>query len=577
MQEIRPLRLLVVGLACALIACGGDDARPQPGPFTLSADDPFCRPVVERVTAYYQAQSLAHPLPADPRYGGTVVVAGGGDLRGGLNGLSTSDLSTQETEAFLFHVTLVRFGADLKPEPYLAREWTLDQGGRGVTFVLRDDVVFHDGEPVTARDVAFTLRRAMDPAVGYPNGGWFALYDPDGIEVIDDHTIHLGFEPHAEALDPWASLAIMPEHLLGDVAPADLADHPFGTQCPVGAGPYLFEAYRPGDQWVLRANPAFPESLGGRPFIERFVYRVITDTPTRLAELLAGGADVALQLEPAQGEALSSRDDVELRVLDQRGYSFIGWNTRLPGLDDPRVRRAITMALDRQGLVRTLRGEYGQVTETAVPEFHWAFDDALAGPDYDPSAAITLLEDAGWTDRDGDGVRENTAGDELRFEVVTNPNPEREGTVQVLMEQLATVGIAIVPEILDFGPLQDRVMNPGQRDFGGFIMTWSNDFNINEYDLFHSSAAAASPYGWSGLSDAKLDRLLEALPRTLDRTEARPLWREYQQRIIELQPFTYLYVSQRLNGIDARLGGVVMDLRGELLSAPTWYWTPDAR
>ena len=569
MLDHSPLRFaLALGAVGFAMGCGSD-ASPE-----LTA---FCTPVLERIAAYADAQATAHPLPDDPRFGGTVVVAGGADLNGGLNAFSTQDQTTQETELYLFHVTLLRFDENRNPRPYLAESWTLDDDGRGATVRIRDDMRWHDGEPVTADDVAFSFRTAMDPGVSFLNSGWFGPYDPEGVEVIDERTVRFAFTPHSEVLDPWGGLPIMPAHLLGDVAPDSLAAHPFGTQCPVGAGPFLFDAYRPGDQWVLRANPGFPQDLGGRPFADRYVYRVITSSTTRAAELAAGGVDVALGLEPSDAETVEARPGLRLVTVDQRSFSFIGWNTRLPGLSDPRVRNALTSALDRDAIVRTLLGEFGTVAETGVPQFHWAYDPSLEGPDFDPAAARAALEAAGWVDRDGDGVRENDEGDELRFDLVTNPNSEREGIGRIVRDQLAEVGVAVQFGVQEMGTLQEKVLNPGSRDFGGFIMGWSHDFNINERDFFHSTAAEGHPYGWAGISDPTLDRLLDTLPSIIERETARPFWRDYQERIVELQPFTYLFFPQRLNGIDDDLRGVEMDLRGELLSAAGWYWDPGSR
>ena len=569
MLDHSPLRfVLALGVLGLAAGCGPEGAPEQVA---------FCAPVLERVAAYAEAQASAHPVPNDPRYGGTVVVAGGGDLTGGLNAFSTNDQTTQETELHLFHVTLVRFDEGRNPEPYLAESWTLEEDGTGATVRLRDDMTWHDGEPVTAEDVAFTFRTAMDPGVSFLNSGWFGPYDPEAIEVVDEHTVRLGFTPHSEVLDPWGSLPIMPAHLLADVAPDSLASHPFGTQCPVGAGPFLFEAYRPGDQWVLAANPGFPQDLGGRPFTDRYVYRVITNSTTRAAELAAGGVDVALGLEPVDAEAVTARDGVRLVSVDQRSFSFIGWNTRLPGLSDARVRTALTTALDREAITRTLLGDFGTVAETGVPGFHWAFDPTLKGPAFDPDRARAALQAAGWVDGDGDGVRENEAGDELRFALVTNPNSEREGIGRIVRDQLADVGVAVELGVQEMGTLQARVLTPGSRDFGGFIMGWSHDFNINERDFFHSEASDGHPYGWAGISDPALDRLLDTLPSIIERDSARPLWREYQERIIDLQPFTYLFFPQRLNGADGDLRGLEMDIRGELLSAARWYWDPASR
>ncbi len=563
MNGVSWLRTAVaLGAGGVLAACASESEPEQTS---------FCGAVLDDVAAFVEATS--RPVD-DPRYGGTVVVGGGGDLVGGLNAFTTADQTTLETELHLFHATLLRLDEQRRPEPYLAVEWEVEPDNSGATIRIRDDMRWHDGMPVTIEDVAFTYAAAMDSVTGFGNDGWFDPYDSDGIEILDESTIRFRFSPHPDVVLPWASLPIMPAHLLGEVPRQELREHPFGTQCPVGAGPFLFEAYRPGDQWVLAANPGFPDDLGGRPFVDRYVYRVIANSTTRAAELTAGGVHVALGVEPSDGSSLATDDDVRIEVLDQRAFTFIGWNSRLPGLSDPQVRSALAAALDREGIARTLWGDFGQVAETGVPPFHWAYDPSLRGPAHDPDGAREALTASGWVDRDNDGIRENGAGEELRVELMTNPNPERDGVGRIVRDQLAEVGVSVDFAVQEMGTLQSRVLTPGSRDFGGFIMGWTQDFNINERDFFHSTAADGHPYGWAGTSDPELDRLLDTLPTLVDRDAALPLWRAYQERIIEVQPFTYLFFAKRLNGVAADLRGVDMDIRGELLSAARWYWDP---
>lgn len=576
MVHRRSAGLIAVGTLFSLTAaCGGDaPGDAEPAPLALTAQSPFCQTVVESVQAYHAEQAAAHPVPDDPRYGGTVVVAGGGDLTLGLVSLTTADQTTQETELHLVHTTLLRLDGDLRHQPYLAESWEEDPDGTGVTFHLRDDLRWHDGEAVTAADVAFTFDRAMDPETEFANDSWFSAMSRAGIEVLDEHTIHFAYTPHSEPLDPFAHLAIMPEHLLAEVRGEELRTHPFATECPVGSGPFLFESASLGDQWVLRANPGFPEALGGRPFLDRYVYRVITSSATRAGELAAGGVDVALSLTPADAPAVEANSRLQVGVTPSRTYAFVGWNTQSPQLADARVRTALAMATDRRSLVETLRGEYAVLAESGIPEFHWAYDASLEGPVFDLDGARALLDEAGWVDQDGDGVREK-GGISLRIEAVTNANTEREGIGRVLADQLAEVGVDFDFQVLEMGTLQANVLTPGQRDFGALILGFSPDFNIDETTFFHSRSTS-HPYGWSVLDDPEIDRLLDTLPTIRDRNESRPLWVEYQRRIVEEQPFMYLYFSKRLNGIDAALLGLEMDLRGDLMTASAWHWAPDA-
>src|SRR5690606_7456460 len=158
--------------------------------------------------------------------------------------------------------------ADLDLQPYLAESWDVSEDGTELTFHLREDVVWHDGERTDAHDVAFTYVTVTNPETAFPNAAFWDRYvrGPEGVEVVDDFTVTIRLEPHAESLVARTTLGILPEHLLGDVEPASLAQHPFGTQCPVGNGPFVFTPHTPQERWVFDANPVFPEPLGGRPY-----------------------------------------------------------------------------------------------------------------------------------------------------------------------------------------------------------------------------------------------------------------------------------------------------------------------
>ena len=226
------------------------------------------------------------------------MVGGAGELVGGMNALVSGLYESRQHQIFLNLMTLVQYDADLELRPYLAESWELSEDGRTVTFRIRDDVRWHDGEPTDAQDVVFTFLRATDPATGFPNAAYWRYYEQGepGVEVLDSLTVRFHMRPHAQPLSPWASLAILPEHLLGDVPPEELHRHPFGTACPVGNGPFVFEEHRQDESWSFTANPRFPEELGGRPYVDRYVLRIIPEQTTLLTELLTGGIDVYVRL-----------------------------------------------------------------------------------------------------------------------------------------------------------------------------------------------------------------------------------------------------------------------------------------
>ncbi len=562
-----------VSAAVLLVGCGGGEA-------TRTAADPFCQRVEPAVDAWLQEARARHPAPDDPRYGGTVVVGTIGELADGMNAAVSSDYAATQHQQFVNLMTLIDYDEHANPRPYLAESWEVNDANTEITFHLRRDVSWHDGEPTDAHDVAFTYLTVTNPETAFPNQAFWDHYvkGPEGVEVVDDYTVKIRLRPHAEFMDPWRTVAILPEHLLGDVPPAELKQHPFGTQCPVGNGPFVFDSHRPQDRWVFVANPAFPEELGGRPFVDRYIYRVIPEQTTLLTELLTENIDVFVGVRPDQAQRVIDDPNLELLNYTFRNYVFVAWNARRPQLADRRVRQAITMATDREKIVQAILRGYGKVAHTGVPPFHWAYDpEAAHGLPYDPEAAAARLEEAGWSDRDGDGVRENADGVPLSFTIKYNTgNQQRQDIAEIMQAQLAEVGIDARPQVVEWATLLQQINTPSLRDFDGVVMGWVVEFKLDDTDLFHSERID-QPYAWSGTRNPEIDRLLEALSLTVDREEARALWAEYQRAIVEEQPYTYFYFPDRLDGVNRRVRNVTMDVRGEWVNIKDWYIDPERR
>jgi peptide/nickel transport system substrate-binding protein len=481
---------------------------------------------------------------------------------------------------FVNMMTLIDYDERFEPRPYLAESYEISPDGLTITFHIRRDVFWHDGEQTDAHDVAFTWEVVTDPSTAFPNAGYWEHYvrGPEGVEVVDDFTVRIRLaRPHADFLDPFRQTAIAPEHLLGDVPRDSLRQHPFGTQCPVGNGPFVFYEHRSNDRWVFDANPGFPAALGGRPFVDRYVFRVVPDQTTLLSELLTERVDV--YIAPAFDQAQTILDDpsLELRRYTSRQYNFVGWNSRRPQFADVRVRRALTMGTDRESIVRAVLRGYGTVAHTGVPPFHWAFDPSAVEPvPYDPAGARALLDEAGWHDRDGDGVRESADGTRLSFGIKYNQNVTRQQIAEIMQSQLAEIGAEVRPQMVEIATLLDQIQTPTLRDFDGVVMGWSADFKLDDMDLFHSERIDG-PFAWSGTRNPQMDRLMETISLTVDREEARELWREYQTVLVEEQPYTFFYFPDRLEGVNRRVRNVVMDTRGDWVNVKDWYLDPASR
>ena len=539
------------------------------------AADGFCESALARVDSFMA--TVSGDGPEGVRYGGMAVVGAPAEM-GGLNAFAHGDAGAVQHQLFVNLMTLVQYDENLDPVPYLARSWDLSEDESELTFHLRDDVRWHDGEPTTAHDVAFTFLTAMDPRTGFPNPAFFQHYLPgeEGVEVVDSFTVKFRFRPHSEYMDTWRAVAIMPRHLLADVPPEELARHPIGEVCPVGNGPFRFASRRPGDRWVFEANPAFPDGLGGRPFLDRYTYRVIPEQTILLAELLTGGVDVHVAMFPNHAARAETEPGLRVVSFPYRSFLFAGWNSRVPKLSDPGVRRALTLGVNRRQIMEGIHGERAVVVNSGIPPVHWAFDPSLGDSlPYDPEQARSLLEGAGWVDRNGDGIRQDSEGSPLRIELIMNQHQERQEVAEIMRVQLREVGVDLRPRIVEFATLMGRITSR-QRDFEGVLVSWESEFRLDERDQFHSEAVDGL-WAFSGTRDPILDRYLDTLPVITDRREAIPVWRAYQSRIMEVQPYTYLYSAYRRNGVNERLRGVVMDARGEWASLRRWWIAPEDR
>lgn len=517
--------------------------------------------------------SPAEEVPEPQRYGGTAVVAGLGELPG-LNELVTIDVDADQVQSFVLFMTLIQYDERLEPVPYLAERWDtarIDPETIALTFHLRRDVRWHDGVPTTAHDVKFTFDRAKDPAWNYPNSAFFTFYD--SARVVGDYTITLFLRPHADYMDVWRVFSPMPRHILEDVTAEEMLKHPFNTQRPVGNGPFRFVSHTPQDRWVFEANPDFPKALGGRPYLDRLVYRVIPEQTTILTELLTGGVDVDIAVLPEQARRLEVSPEVRLLRLPTRQYLFIAWNGRRPVFASPAVRRALAHAIDRRRIVDAVRYGLGAVAHGPIPPFHWAFQPDVPDLEYSPDSARAILEREGFRDRDGDGIREKN-GVRLAFELKTNQNRIREDIVQMVQADLRAAGVAVRPRVMEWSAFVDDVLRRSR--FDAIVLGWVTEFRIDDTDLF-ACHKRGTPTQFADYCNPRVDSILAEATRTTDRSRARALWREYQEILVRDQPFTWLYYEVRPVGVRARLRDVVMDIRGTWINAKDWWIAPQDR
>lgn len=528
-------------------------------------------PPREQGTPGWTSSTRTEPEVAETqRYGGTIVVAGRGDPVS-MNSLVSTDFESEQHQVHVLFVTLVSNDEDYEPQPYFARSWEFDSDTSEVVFHLRHDLQWHDGTPVTSRDVAFTFDRLKNPAVPFPNPSYFDYWD--AAEVVDPVTIRFFLRPHANALYGWSRTAIMPEHILGEVSPEDLESHSFGTLAPVGNGPFRFVERVPGDRWVFEANPEFPEDLGGRPYVDRLVYRQIPDEFALAAALQTGEVDLVIDASPSMLDQVGDDPEVVSVSYSAPEYAFIAWNSKRPEFADPKVRRALTMAIDRETLVQAVLGGNGTVAPGPVGPWHWAYDSAWAPLPYSPDEAASLLDEAGWTDSDGDGARDRD-GEPFSFELLATPRRDW-GAIQTLVQaSLGQIGVEVEPVVREQGALIPLVIGADRR-FDAVIIGWARDVPLNDIDLW-ACDQVGQPFQFTSYCNPELDVVLDSIPLESDRARLRSLIGRYHELVVEDQPYTFLYYLDRVDLARARVYGTNMDSRGDWVNVASWWVYDDS-
>ena len=451
-----------------------------------------------------------------------MLYASGADLQS-INPLLTVHPLAKQVQRYVLLTTLVRYDSTLTLQPYLARRWTWSADRLTLTFTLFSGLLWHDGRPTVARDVAWTLRAAQDPATGYPR-----LTDLAPIAAVrtpDDSTVVVRFGgPQPRIPDVFADLAILPSHLLDTVPPAGLRRAAWNER-PVGNGPFRFVAHEPHRRWVFVRNPDFPAALGGPPRIERFIVVVVDEAMTKLAALTAGELDFA---GITAAHADFARRNPELAVLSYPlifSYGMV-FNTRRAPFADERVRVAATLAIDRAEIVRGFLYGFGTPADGPVPPF-------LPGYVSVPPVAFAP-----------DSARHLLAGRRPRLELLTVGSGEG-ALEQLIQARLAAVGFAVSIRQLELSAFLDRVYGP-RHDFDAAVMGVPGDPGLGYLRPLAELSGLSVPADPEAAQRIFADRL----------------------------PVAWLYHARGVAGMNRRVRGVTMDVRGELVSVAGWWTAP---
>ncbi|EHI96837.1 ABC-type transporter, periplasmic subunit [Clostridium sp. DL-VIII] len=448
-------------------------------------------------------------------------------------------------------------------KPGLAEKYEFSDDQLTLTFHLRNDVKWQDGEDFTADDVAFTFTSMADPKYTGPRfneiskiAGAQDYHDGkadsvSGIKVIDKNTISFTYTTtYAPALSNFSQRGILPKHIWSKVNIADWDKQSDLLNKPVGTGPFKLTDFKP-DQYVeLAKNDTY---FGGTPKIDKFIFKV-TNAETELSELAKGDLDV-VELSSTKEEDLKTLKDAGIKIEEKpsANYQFMTMNSNREFFKDKRVRQAITYAINRKGIVDSLLGEHGQVINTPISLAGWAYPESgLNSYDYSIDKAKELLKEAGWNDNSG--VLEK---DGKQFEVdlmVPTGNKIREQSAPIIQQNLKDVGIKVNISTMDVASAMDKTKGEGDYDMG--LLGFTLEVDPGDADRYWSSSIAnGSQFNFSNFINAQSDELIEKAATTIDRNQRKEIYAKWGQLLNDEVPYIFLYSQNAIHAYNPKLQG----------------------
>lgn len=478
-------------------------------------------------------------------YGDAVVEGSIGDASNLIPILATD--SSSHSVAGLVYNGLLKYDENLVLVGDLASNWEVSENNKEITFYLKENINWQDGEPLTSEDVKFTYELIVDNRTPTAYDSDFRIVDK--IEVIDNQTVKVFYkEAYAPALASWTT-SILPAHLLKGV---EITKSPLQRK-PVGTGPFKFYEWKPGSKIILAANENYFE---GRPYIDRYIFRIIPDTATMFLELLNGAVDL-MSLSPLQFSKQTEnprfKDKFSKYKYLSNSYTYVGYNLRNPLFEDKRVRQALSYATPKGDIIDGVL--FGLGVEAAgpyKPGSPW-YNPNLKKYSYDIGKAKSLLSEAGYT-LNKNGILEKDSK-EFTFTIITNQgNSSRSTVAEILQQSWGKLGIKVEIRILEWATFINEYID--KRNFDAVILGWTIPLEPDLYDVWHSSNCEGKKLNFVCFQNKEFDDLIEKARREFDFEKRRDLYFRAQEILAEEQPYTFLYVGEALIALDHRFKNV---------------------
>ena len=445
-----------------------------------------------------------------------------------------------------------------------------------IEFYLRSNVKFHDGHVFDAGDVKFTYEAILNPKNLSPR---ISGYEPiKTVEIIDPQTVRIIYKRlYSPALSTWAVMGILPEHLLNaeilkeealrlgkDPQTFSMRQSAFNRN-PIGCGPFVFREWK-SDQYVQLDR--FDGYWEGPPNYKKFFYRIIPDLLTQEMEFYAGTLDVygggrpPGGIPPHQIERFQN-DPRYMSISDTAfGFSYIGYNMRRKPFDDIRVRRALTMAIDVDKIIKYVLYDQGErITGPFVKQTDY-YNHRIEAPPYNPAEALNLLAQAGWS-RNKNGWLEKD-GERFEFTLITNSgNDRRKSILAIAQNAWKQIGIDVRTDLLEWSVfIEERV---DKADFDAIVLGWMMSVDPDLYQIWHSSQTNPYQLNFVGYKNQAADDLIIKIRQEYNHEKRVRYCHQLHEIIAREQPYTFLFVRRWTAVLDKRIVIKDVDNQGKVI------------
>ncbi|RFU64650.1 ABC transporter substrate-binding protein [Peribacillus saganii] len=445
---------------------------------------------------------------------------------------------SQEIDSLLFRgLTKPTESNEIVPD--LAEDWTISDDQLTYIFKMREDAKWEDGEPVTAEDVTFTLKKILDPFTNTPIGGDFS--EIDSVEAMSAYEVKITLKRPFPPLLDKLKVGIVPKHLLES---ENINETEFNQQ-PVGNGPFKLKEWNPDGTITVERNEQFYST---KPKLDEVVFKPVPDANTRAVQLKTGEIDLAL-MEPGQASSVKEDDPYTIYDIPTADYRAVMYNLRHPLFKDPAVRQALNFGVNREDMVKGVLFNKGEAAHGPLQK-SWADSPQENAYSYQPEKAAKLLEKAGWT-KGEDGVLQKN-GQRFEFELVSPVHDKvRVALANVVAEQLKPLGIKVIPKLMEKQSIDYTRVD-------SFLIGWGSEFDPDDhtYRIFHSSQVGDGLYNFGAYENTKMDELLTKARTTVDQEERKAYYEAFQKELASNPPFNFLVYLEAMYGVNKSVTGI---------------------